>query len=236
MHYVELLALTRRHPSAILLVVQLAGLLLYPFLETTSYGPAALGAFGVIVLIFTTRMVRATPGLAWISACIALPAVALIVLQAAAGMHGLLPWSAALEAVFYFYAAGSLIAYMMKDLHATTDELFAAGATFTLLAWAFAYSFMVCQLLLPDSFTALLDPEAPRTWLELLFLSFSILSGVGIGDILPITPMARALVMLEQFAGVMYIALVVSRLIGGGADRAAVERAVDGELAARGRA
>ena len=58
------------------------------------------------------------------------------------------------------------------------------------------------------------EPDAPRTWLELLFLSFTILSGVGIGDILPVTPMARALVMLEQFAGVMYIALVVSRLIG----------------------
>jgi hypothetical protein len=28
-----------------------------------------------------------------------------------------------------------------------------------------------------------------------------------------VTPMARALVMLESFAGIMYIALVVSRLI-----------------------
>ncbi|MBT9504679.1 MAG: two pore domain potassium channel family protein, partial [Burkholderiaceae bacterium] len=79
MHDVRLLALTRRHPSAILLVVQLAGLLLYP-------------------------------------------------LQAAFDLPGLLPWSAGLEALFYFYAAGSLIAYMMGDQHATTDELFAAGA------------------------------------------------------------------------------------------------------------
>jgi hypothetical protein len=36
---------------------------------------------------------------------------------------------------------------------------------------------------------------------------------VGLSDILPVTGMARALVMLESFAGVMYIALVVSRLI-----------------------
>ena len=40
------------------------------------------------------------------------------------------------------------------------------------------------------------------------------LSGVGLTDILPVSPPARALVMLEAFAGVMYIALVVSRLIG----------------------
>jgi hypothetical protein len=41
---------------------------------------------------------------------------------------------AAVESAFYFYAAGSLIAYMLQDWVATTDELFAAGATFTLLA------------------------------------------------------------------------------------------------------
>jgi len=50
--------------------------------------------------------------------------------------------------------------------------------------------------------------------MELLFLSFAVLSGVGLSDILPVTAIARALVMLESFAGVMYIALVVSRLIG----------------------
>jgi hypothetical protein len=47
-----------------------------------------------------------------------------------------------------------------------------------------------------------------------LFLSFTALSGVGLGDVLPISARARALVMLEEFAGVMCIALVVSRLIG----------------------
>jgi hypothetical protein len=36
---------------------------------------------------------------------------------------------------------------------------------------------------------------------------------VGLSDILPVTGMARALVMLESFAGVMYMALVVSRLV-----------------------
>ena len=67
---------------------------------------------------------------------IAVPVTVLLLLQIAFDMPQLLPWSAALEAVFYFYAAGSLIAYMMEDRRATTDELFAAGATFTLFAWA----------------------------------------------------------------------------------------------------
>jgi hypothetical protein len=49
--------------------------------------------------------------------------------------------------------------------------------------------------------------------MELLFLSFTTLSGVGLSDFTPVLPMARALVMIEEFTGVMYLALIVSRLI-----------------------
>jgi hypothetical protein len=102
---------------------------------------------------------------------------------------------------------------MLQDHKVTRDELFAAGATFTLLAWAFAFAFAVCQQWYPGSFVATSESEL-RTWMELLYLSFSLLSGVGLSDVVPIHSQARALVMLEQFAGVMYVALVVSRLVG----------------------
>ena len=196
-------------------MVQLAGLLLYPLLESTRAGPVALSAIGITVLVFTTGMVRRTPGLTWLSVGLALPAIALLVLQAMRDdMHGLQPWSAALEALFYFYAAGSLVAYMLSDTHATTDELFAAGATFTLLAWGFAYTFVVLQALQPGSFSAAVNPAEPRSWTELMFLSFALLSSTGIGDVIPVRPLARALTSLEMFVGVMYLAGVVSRLIG----------------------
>lgn len=107
-----------------------------------------------------------------------------------------------------------MVAYMMEDYRVTTDELFAAGATYTLLAWGFAFSYLACQTWLPGSFSGVSEPSQPRTFLELLFMSFTNLSATGLSDILPVTPPARVLVMLEQFAGVGYIAVVVSRLIG----------------------
>ena len=62
------------------------------------------------------------------------------------------PWlagtSAVFHALFYFWAAANLMVYMLADVHVTVDELFAVGATFTLLAWAFAYVFTVLQMLL----------------------------------------------------------------------------------------
>ncbi len=214
MNRLRLLASARRHPSAILLLTQLAGMLLYPFIENTHAGRIGFGAFGIVVLVITTRMVRQTPGLTWVSVGIALPAVVLLALQALFEMPQLLPWSAGLEAVFYFYAAGSLIAYMMADRHASSDEIFCAGATFTLLAWGFTYLFLLLQALQPGCFAAAVNAGEPRTWTELMYLSFALLSSTGIGDVIPLTAHARAIASVAMFVGVMYLAAVVSRLIG----------------------
>jgi hypothetical protein len=182
-------------------------------METSPGGRAVFGAFGLLILGVALRVVRRSPWLTWLALTLAVAVVALSVVHAIAP-HPALPIAiAVVESVFYFYATGSLIAYMLQDWVATTDELFAAGATFTLLAWAFAYAYAACEAILPGSFSAPTNPEGPRTWMELLYLSIAVLSSVGLSDILPVTGMARALVMLESFGGVMYIALVVSRLI-----------------------
>ena len=203
----------RRIPSAGLLVVQLLGILMYPWTETSPRGRAVFNAFGLLVLGVGLRVVRRSPWLTWLALVLAIVVVGLSVAHAISPNPVLPIVIAAAESVFYFYAAGSLIAYMLQDWVATTDELFAAGATFTLLAWAFAYAYVACDGILPGSFSAPVNPAGPRSWMELLFLSVAVLSSVGLSDILPVTGMARALVMLESFAGVMYMALVVSRLI-----------------------
>ena len=205
---------SRRNPSSVLLAVQLMGMLIYPFAESTRGGGAALAVFGMLVLAFTVRMVRKTPWLTWISVGLAIPTFVLLTLQAIFDMRWLLGWSSALEALFYFYATGSLIAYVMADRYATLDELFAVGATFTLLAWAFTHLFVLIQELQPGCFLAAVDQARPRTWTELMYLSFALLSSTGIGDVIPVTVHARAVASVAMFAGVMYLAMVVSRLVG----------------------
>ncbi len=206
--------LLRYHPSAFLLAAQLLSLVLYALYDDIPGGRALLGALGVLVLALAVWVVNRSPAIRWIAWILVAPAFVLSLLSALLVDSTLLVWSSVLEAALYFYAAGSLIAYMMEDHRVTTDELFAAGATFTLIAWGFAYVYLICQIWSPGSFVGAIHPGEPRTFLELLFLSFTTLSATGLGDVLPMVPMARVLVMLEQFAGIAYIAVVVSRLIG----------------------
>jgi hypothetical protein len=205
--------IARRHPSAFLLAAQLLSLLLYPLIDDSTGGRMLFGAVALVVVPLAVWVVNRSPfatGIAWL---LAIPAMLMTVVGVLFDQEALLPLSALLEAILYFYAAGSLISYMLQDHEVTGDELFAAGATFTLLAWGFAYAYFVCQAWYPGSFVGLIEPERPRRWMELLFLSFTTLSGVGIGDILPVSAPARVLAMLEMFTGVGYLATVVSRLI-----------------------
>jgi hypothetical protein len=203
----------RREPSAFLLAAQLAGVLLYPFMESSDAGRALFSLFGIGVLGLVLLAVRSSPAHTWVAVLLGVPATCLLLIQAVTADDELLPYSSAFEAVLYFYAAGALIAYMLADHEITRDELFAVGATFTLVAWAFAYTFTVCQAIDPGSFTAAIDPTGDRSWMELLFLSFTTLTSTGLSDVVPVQPYARSLVMIEQLAGVAYIGMLVSRLI-----------------------
>ena len=205
--------LARREPSAILLAAQLGAVLLYPFMETSAAGRAVFSVFGIAILGLVVLAVRSSSASTWFGVMLGLPATVLLLIQAVTGDDTLLPYSSALEAILYFYAAGALIAYMLADHVITRDELFAVGATFTLVAWAFAYLYTVCQAIEPGSFIAAIDPEQQRSWMELLFLSFTVLTSTGLSDVTPVKPFARSLVMIEQLAGLAYVAMVVSRLV-----------------------
>jgi hypothetical protein len=202
------------HPSAFLLAAQLLSMFLYAAFDSVPGGRALLGAFGVVVLVLVVWVVNHSPGINWIAYALAILAAVLTLLYELSIYPASLPWAALTEAVLYFYAAGSLTAYMLGDNRVTLDELFAAGATFTLLAWGFAYLYLVCQAWIPGSFAGSLNPDQPWTFLELLSLSFTNLSATGLSDIYPASALARALVMLEQFSGIAYLAVVVSRLVG----------------------
>ena len=203
------------HPSAVLLTVQLIGVLLYPFMDESPVGRAALSTFALFVLFLAVRAVQATSALTWIAVLLGLPIVVLTILEVVDPLNAqVILWSSVLHAVFYFYTSIALLRYMFLDRFVTRDELWATGATFTVVAWAFAHTFMAIQVIWPGSFIGAIEVQGSRTWFEMLFLSFTNLTSVGLSDIVPVLPHARSWVMIEQVAGLLYVALVISRIVG----------------------
>ena len=63
----------RTLPCAMLLAVQLLGVLLYPFIEGAEVGRALFSLFGLVVLAFAVFAVRSTPALTWVAVTSACP-------------------------------------------------------------------------------------------------------------------------------------------------------------------
>jgi hypothetical protein len=214
----QLVRQTRRvrdHPSAVLLIFQLLAVLLYPFLSDAWLGRAVLGVVGTVVVGLALWAVRRTPALGVVAFALGLPAVVFTVLEAIfPASDPIALTSSLLHAPFYFYVSYGMIKYLFHDEKVSPDELFATGAAFTVVAWGFAYVFSAVQIIWPGSFATPGDAGDPHGWFELLYLSFTTLTSVGLSDVAPTLAHARSVVMLEQLAGVMYIALVIARLVG----------------------
>ncbi len=209
----RLVRAVRTHPSAGLLAAQLVAVLAYPFLDHTVVGRAVLGVVNMVVVLAAVLAVRRTPVFGWVILVLGLPALVLTVLEATLPDHDTVVLiSALLHAPFYLYVSYAMVRYLYEDDRVTRDELFATGAAFTVVAWAFAYVFAAVQVVWPGSFAGASGDDLP--WFDLLFLSFTNLTSVGLSDVLPVLDHARSVVMVQQVVGVLYIALVVSRLVG----------------------
>jgi hypothetical protein len=200
------------HPSALLLIAQLLAVLAYPFLDTSRFGAAVLGVISMVAVGLALWVVRSTPALTFIAVALGVPAVLMTVLEAfTPGETWVVLTGALLHAPFYLYVFYGTVRYVFHDDRVTTDELYAIGAAFTVLAWGFAYVYVAVEILWPGSIEPLTDGTG--RFFDLLFFSFTNLTSVGLSDILPTGSHARSVVMVEQVGGVLYVAMIISRLV-----------------------
>jgi hypothetical protein len=207
-----------KNPSAVLLIAQLLGILLYAFVDDApgdSVGRLVVNLFGMLVVVLALGVVRATPAYTWLGVTIGVPAVILTIVDWTTGSDP--AWqlaSAVVHVAFYAYTLIGLLRYMFADDEVSSDDLWAVGATFTVAVWLWAYGYLAVQLVVPGSFTAAVNPSDQRSWLELLFLSTTTMTSTGLSDVVPIKPLARSVVMIQQIAGMLYLAVAVSRIVG----------------------
>ena len=204
----------KRFPFAMLLCVQLLSVLCYGFLTDSRTSHIIFNCLGLIVPMLAVWVVYRSPATNWIGFTLVTASIGTTLLALLGDQSQLLIWAQSFESLLYFYAAISLVMYMFKDDVVTLDELYAAGATFTLLVWGFALVYSVCQQIYPNSISGGTAGTHLRSWIELLYFSFSVQSGTGLSDLLPVSPQSRSIESIQMFSGVMYITVVVSHLVG----------------------
>lgn len=215
MKYTRFLLRAFRLPNAWLLGALVFLVAIYPFLEEKPAGHAALAVFDLAILLLALRASRATAPESRFGYFLVMPAMGLHAAAALGGQSWLYAASLIAQAIFHAFVVFNLMRYMLRDDIMTLDELFAAAGLYMLMAFVFGYLYALLEHLVPGSFfiNPANDVGEVTSWFDLLYFSFTCLTSVGFGEITPVNDHARSLVMIQQMLGVLYLALVISRLV-----------------------
>ena len=100
----------------------------------------------------------------------------------------------------------------------TGDKLAGAICVYLMLGLTFAILYSLMQVTHPGAFLlpeALLGPDLGHGGeYVFIYFSFSTLTTLGFGDIVPVAPFARTLTWMEAAAGQLYLAILIARMVG----------------------
>ena len=202
-------------PNVQLLLALVALIMLYPFLERMQSGRIAIIAFDWAILVLALRSAKWTGVQTNLGYALLIPTIILQATGALTGEGGTYVVVLLFQSALHTFVIVCLFRYVLSDEVMTLDELFAAASMYAMLAFVFAYLYSIVEYFAPGSFyiNASNNPDGVFTWFEMLYFSFTCLTSVGFGEITPVSDHARSLVMIQQLVGVLYLAIVISRLI-----------------------
>jgi len=123
---------------------------------------------------------------------------------------------------FFGFVAVSILIHIVAEESVTMDLIYGSACVYFLIGFMWSIGYGLIELLIPGSFSigghvlTRMDYLNQYGFLNdnLSYFSFITLTTLGYGDIIPLSPPAKAAASLEAVVGQLYIALLVARLVG----------------------
>lgn len=124
--------------------------------------------------------------------------------------------SMVLAVIYFIFLEATLLQHVLRDHQVNADTIYTAMAVYMLMAVLFAALYTLVEFVWPGSFKGEFHPNKffKFAFADGFYFSVCTLTTVGFGDVLPYGAEARALAMLESMMGVLYPAVLISRLVG----------------------
>jgi len=196
-----------------LFVVLLALISLVPFIEPTTLGRTATALLNALVVVAAVAAVGRSVLSFIVALLLAIPAVYFNWIGVATGETTAIAMAWAFGAGLYAVTIVYLLIFVFQPDVMTADKLYGAAAAYLMIGVLWAHLYALVDHFYPGSFTASATLTA-RKVVDLLYFSFTVLTSTGFGDIVPLTPQARAVCVLEQLIGALFVAILIARLAG----------------------
>ena len=183
------------------------------FVPASDHGRLFLNGVNILLLIATIAAVgRST--LSFVAALVlAIPAVLYQYIGLWNDSDVDLAWSWIFSATLYFITIVYLVRYVFQPRVMTQDKLFGAAAAYLLIGVFWAYLYAIIGAFYPQSYMIVGTP-GKLVYADALYLSITVLTSTGFGDVTPLTRPARGICMVEQITGALFVAILIARLAG----------------------
>lgn len=201
----------------ILLISLLVIFIVSPFIVPYYYGPAILNIIAAAVLLSATYAVSRRRSFLVFGITFSIFSIAVTFWLAASPSHWLIIVSHGSLMVLIMFFAIAILSYVLGVGRVTWDKIYGAVCAYLLLGYAWTFAYSVITEIQPDSFMSMTSPmpaDVVGRVMHLRYFSFVTLATIGYGDIVPQTPAARTLALLEAIVGQFYLVALVGRLVG----------------------
>ncbi len=227
-------ASSTRARFTLLLFTLMALLLVLPVVATTPYGlisQALLGWCTIAAAVWAVDAGRMRS----LAFSLAIVTLVVDVIIWTAGIGPLMPLARVLPAVFLAFVTCVLLEHVMTREEVTFDVVIGGVCTYILIGAFFAQVYATFEIIAPGS---LLEQGRPLSAVgatdlarghivETFYYSLVTLTTLGFGDVVPGTPILRAVTTVEALIGQIYPAILIAHLVGLRAARGPVRRRGD---------
>ena len=176
-----------------------------PFLLTVCF---------IVVILAAVFAVSQTRSARIVAIALAAPAIVFQVLVLWMDVKSVSIPSHTLGMVLILHTIIAILRHLFLVDHVTVDTICASLCAYLLIGvlWALAYSLL--GIIESDTFRGAILRFGGGDSVTVLYYSFVTMSTLGYGDIVPISPTARMLAMLQAVGGQLYLVVLVARLVG----------------------
>jgi hypothetical protein len=204
------------HKFFLLFLFLLADLALYPYVGDTGARYHVFRIVGAAVTLMSVYAVSFRRGLIFVALILAGPA---FMEHAIVFRPRIVPasvFAVVLSFVFDVFIIVVIFHRVFEREEPTAETIFGAVCIYLLIGFSFARLYAIIAIIRPHAFY--LDPainsHAVPVGFDFVFFSFGSMTTAGAAGIAAALPQVRSLSMLESILAVLYLAVMISRLMG----------------------
>ena len=200
----------------LLFLFLLTSLVLYPYAENSSFGYYAFRVLGSTAILLSVYVVSFRRGLVIVALLLAVPAFVQRVLNLSTNASSLSILSIVLSFLFDVFIVVAIFRRVFAPRQPNAETIFGALCIYLLIGFGFASVYGMIEIIRPHAFY--LDPvtnlHTTPNRLDFVYYSFATMTSLGAAGITAVSAEARSVSVIEALIGVLYLAVLITRLVG----------------------